>query len=94
MYTMSTHFITTTELREQSSKVVASLLAGENITLIHRSKMIGKITPIDSTHRVITDVKEFKKALDAAKPKKLIPRNQREKIYRDNLKKKYAPNLP
>lgn len=91
---MNTQFITTTELREQSSKVVSRLLAGEDTMLIHRSKMIGKITPIDSSYKVIEDIEAFKKALESAKPKKIIPRSQREKIYRDYLNKKYGPNLP
>lgn len=87
---MNNQFITTTELREQSSKVVSSLLSGENFTLIYRSKIIGVIKPAVFKAKVIDNIGEFKRTLSSLKPKKLIPYSKREKIYREYLKKRHG----
>lgn len=90
---MSTHFVTTTQLREQSSKIIAKLISGENITLIHRSKMVGVIKPLISNTRGIDDIKGFKRTLLALKSEIVIPLEKRRKIYSDYLKKRYGKNL-
>ena len=87
---MNTHFITTTQLREHSSKVVARLISGEDVTLVHRSKIIGVIKPLLSFSKPIENLEEFKKALIAVKPKKLITFQNRNKIYREHFKKRYG----
>lgn len=42
-------YITTTDLRTKSSQLVKKLKSGESFSLIHRSKIIGKIMPDDNT---------------------------------------------
>lgn len=39
------NLITTTELRTKMPEVISMLLAGRSIDLIHRSKILGEITP-------------------------------------------------
>ncbi len=89
---MNTQFITTTQLREQSSKVVSRLMAGEDVTLIHRSQIIGVIKPMQYIQKPF-NVIEFKKLIKSLN----IPRTtstQREKIYRVHLEEKYGKNIP
>lgn len=83
-------YITTTDLRTKSSQLVNILKNGSSVSLIHRSKVIGKIEPAQ-------EVKPF----DAEKFKKLVnnlhlPKTthaQREKIYRKHLMEKYGQGL-
>lgn len=90
---MNTQYISTTELREQSSKVVARLKLGEDMLLVHRSKVIGVIKPVTRDDKTITDISKFRKAIQALKPAKIIPRNKRESIYRKHLMEKYGKGI-
>ena len=38
-------FISTTNLRTKSSQLIASLLAGNSVSLLYRSKLVGQIIP-------------------------------------------------
>lgn len=87
---MNNQYISTTELREQSSKVVARLKLGEDLLLVHRSQIIGVIKPMDRKAKRITDLAKFQAALAASKPAKIIPRHLRDAVYRRNLEKKYG----
>ena len=87
---MNTNFITTTQLREQSTRVVQTLVSGQDLTLIHRSKMIGVIKPVPKPEKIITDLVKFQKTLEALKPKKIISRYKRDVLYRKYLKEKYG----
>lgn len=82
-------YLTTTDLRTKSSKLVALLKRNSTITLIHRSKIVGVVKPAEITYKPL-DVKKFKQLLKNSRPKKLIPRNQREEVYRKYLKQKYG----
>lgn len=84
-------FITTTELRTKSSKLVNTLKEGGSLRLIHRSKVIGEILPTYEPKPFDPD--KFEKFLDNLKPKRLIPKKHREKIYRKHLEEKYGKNL-
>ncbi|MBI2018894.1 hypothetical protein HYS96_04295 [Candidatus Daviesbacteria bacterium] len=86
-------YITTTHLRTRSSQLVATLQKGGSVSLIHRSKVIGKIEPAQKSPITITDIKAFEKALAGIKPKKLIPRKDRDKVYRQRLMEKYGKNI-
>lgn len=83
--------ITTTELKTKSSKIVKTLKEGARLRLIHRSKVIGDIMPIDEPKPFDPDA--FEKFLDSIKPKKLIPVKDREKIYRKHLEEKYGKGI-
>lgn len=87
---MNNQYISTTELREQSSKVVSKLKLGEEMLLVHRSNVIGVIKPISRHMKTITDIDRFKRDIAASKPKRIMPRHLREAVYRRNLLKKYG----
>ena len=93
MYIGSMQYITTTELRTKSKELIKLLQEGYSVNLIHRSKVVGEIKPVHTGLKTITDIEAFKKALDAIKPKKIIPKSQREKIYRKHLEEKYGKPL-
>lgn len=85
-------YITTTELRTKSSKVVQTLREGGTLRLIHRSRVVGEIQPVQEPQPFNPEA--FERFLDSIKPKKLIPQKYREKIYRKHLEEKYGKNLP
>jgi len=88
-------YITTTELRTKSSELVKNLQNGAKISLIHRSKVIGVIQPVEEELKLV-DGATFQKAVKALqklKPKKLIPVEKRDEVYRKHLEEKYGKNL-
>lgn len=91
---MSTHFITTTQLREQSSSVVEKLLKGEDITLVHRSKIIGEIIPKREAIKELTkdDIDHLQRLARKMNLPKLSYK-ERDKLYRKHLLEKYGENI-
>lgn len=89
----SGNFITTTELRTKSKKLVETLKNGGSLSLVHRSKVIGKIKPYIHEAPPIKDINAFMKTLDGLIPGKIIPRKDREKVYRKRLMEKYGKGL-
>lgn len=87
------NYLTTTQLRTQTSKLVETLKKKGTISLIHRSKIIGEIKPVEHSTVAITDIDKFKRLLNAVRPKKLIPRAKREEVYRKHLEKKYGRGI-
>jgi antitoxin (DNA-binding transcriptional repressor) of toxin-antitoxin stability system len=85
-------YVTTTGLRTKSSQLVSSLKKGDSVTLVHRSQIIGTITPQQSEAPKVNE-KKLEAFLKSVKPKKLIPKNKRESVYRANLEKKYGKNI-
>lgn len=83
-------YITTTDLRTKSSQLVNILKNGGSVSLIHHSKVIGKIQP-DQEPKPF-DAKKFKKLVNGLNLPKTTY-TQREKIYRKHLMEKYGPNL-
>lgn len=84
-------YITTTELRTKSTKLIETLKEGGSLRLIHRSRVVGEIIP--SYEPKPFDPDAFEKFLDSIKPKKLVPKKDREKIYRKHLEEKYGKCL-
>ncbi len=87
-------YLTTTQLRTQSTDLVKALLAGQSINLIHRSKVVGEISPVVSeinplTEKDILEIKSLAQNLNLPK----LSYNQREKIYRRRLTQKYGRGL-
>lgn len=82
-------FITTTQLRTQSTQLVKQLHSGAKVALVHRSQVIGSIIPSSKTAKKI-NVSLFKEFLDTVKPEKLISQSTREKIYTNRLLQKYG----
>jgi antitoxin (DNA-binding transcriptional repressor) of toxin-antitoxin stability system len=85
------NYITTTDLRTQSPELIAQLKKGSKVTLIHRSTIIGVITPVQTTSRLF-DASTFKKVigngLSISKDEK-----ERTKTYEKHLKDKYGKHL-
>lgn len=86
-------YITTTELRTKTSQLVKTLKKQGKVTLIHRSQVIGVVDPIRQVQAPPITLEKFSNFLDGIKPKKIIPRSQREQTYRRNLMKKYGKHL-
>lgn len=83
-------YITTTELRTKSSKVVRTLNEGGTLRLIHRSKVIGEILPTYEPKPF--DAKKFEELVNSLHlPKTTYA--QREKVYRAHLMKKYGKGI-
>ena len=84
-------YITTTELRTMSKKLLELLRNGNSVDLVHRSKIVGEIKP--KTY----DPKPFDPDKVAEIAKKLnLPKlsyAQRERRYRTHLMKKYGKGL-
>lgn len=84
-------YITTTELRTKSKELVETLLSGQSINLVHRSKVVGEIKP------KIYDPKPFnaKRVLKIIE-KMNLPRltsHQIEARYRKAMMKKHGQSL-
>lgn len=86
-------YITTTNLRTQSSKLVDDLKKGRSVSLVHRSKIVGVIKPAFLTAGQI-NLGNLRKFLARVKPEKLIPQQQRESVYRQNLLEKHGKDIP
>lgn len=85
--------ISTTQLRTKSKDLIATLLSGRSVDLLHRSRIVGKIQPkklrklkVFNAERVIKIVKEMN-----LKP---LTQKEMEKRYREHIEKKYGKNLP
>jgi antitoxin (DNA-binding transcriptional repressor) of toxin-antitoxin stability system len=84
-------YITTTQLRTKSSALVSSLEKGDEIKLVHRSKIVGIIKPAPLEGKPF-DAEKFKNAIKNLNlPKTTYA--QRDKIYRAHLEKKYGKSL-
>lgn len=87
------NYITTTELRTKSSALVQKLLSGEEVTLIHRSKIIGEIVPKEVELKKPIDPKKFASALKNLEPKKKVSYKQLMKNYEHYMMYRHGPNL-
>ena len=87
---MYMNYLTTTQLRTQTSKIVDTLKKKGTISLIHRSKVVGIIRPV-------IEVKPFNpEAFERlVKELRLPPTTsaQRERRYRRHLIKKYGQGI-
>ncbi len=91
---MYMQYITTTELRTKSAELVDTLEQNGKVSLIHRSKVIGVIEPIEAQPKALTevDIEEIRKAAKELNLPKLSYK-EREKSYRKHLMEKYGQNL-
>ena len=87
-------YITTTELRTKSRKLVETLREGRSVNLIHRSKLVGKVEPIQEpkplTEEDIEEITNLAKKLNLPK----LSYKERERRYRKHLMEKYGQDLP
>lgn len=86
-------YITTTNLRTQSTELVNTLKRGGIVSLIHRSKVVGVIKPKKElkimTKKDIDQLKDL--ALNLELPK--LSYEERDNKYRENLIIKYGKDL-
>lgn len=83
------NYLTTTELRTKSAKLVDLLKRDIDVTLLHRSKIIGRISP-QTADLGLKNLKGFKNFLKSLLPTKLIGPKKRSEIYRHHLVKRYG----
>lgn len=88
-----TNYITTTELRTKSAELVKLLKQGVGLSLIHRSKIIGKISPQLQEMPPIKDIKILEKSLKDILPGKNITKRERERRYAQHLKERYGKSI-
>ena len=81
-------YISTTALRTKSTELVEALKNGDSVILIHRSEVVGVITPPKAEAKRF-DPEAFQKAVDKLNLPKTTYK-QREKIYRAHLEAKYG----
>lgn len=87
-------YITTTQLRTQTPKLVKLLMAGKSIPLLHRSKHIATFEPhTPTTHTRPKDRSEFNSFVESIKPKKTISPKQAHKNYQKHLEEKYVKTV-
>lgn len=86
------NFITTTNLRTQSSQLVQVLKQGGKVSLVHRSQVIGEISPVHSDAKSF-DIKKFREFIKVPKPKDSLSYEERDNLYRKRLEEKYGKNL-
>lgn len=86
-------YITTTNLRTQSSKLVETLKKGGVVSLVHRSKVVGVIKPQKEAKTLTkADIEKMQRlATELNLPKTSY--KQREKLYREQMMKKYGKDL-
>jgi len=86
------NYITTTQLRTQTSAFVEALLAGRQIELIHRSKKIGTLT-LDPISKNKTNHSRL--ANNIAKLNlPFLTKHQMQNNYREYITTKYGQSLP
>lgn len=88
---MYMNMVTSTELRTKMPEVIQALLAGESIDLIHRSQVVGAITPKTRQTKTIS-ARELQKKIDALG---FPPMTDREidRRYRAAMMKKHGQGL-
>lgn len=88
---MYMNYITTTQLRTQTSAFVEALLAGKSIDLIHRSKNLGAIT-LEPTNIKTTNHARLSKNIEVlALP--YLTQAQIKNNYKEHMTKKYGQSL-
>ena len=86
-------YISTTDLRNKTSKLKDSLKSGESVYLIHRSKVIGVVEPYNSNDNIfsVSQLLRLRKVLPSSK--KHYSYKQREDIYSKHLRAKYGKSI-
>lgn len=86
------NFITTTDLRTKSSGLVSSLKNGKSVSLVHRSKIVGKIIPTSDISIKTIDAKKLQSKINRLD----LPRLSLEEIdrrYRMAMMKKHGKGI-
>ena len=91
---MYMNIITSTELRTKMPEVIATILSGGSIDLVHRSKIVGEIKPKKYQAKPLTaaDIRHIKILAQKLRLPKLSYK-EREKRYRKHVMEKYGKGL-
>jgi len=88
------NYITSTELRTKTTELVEKLEAGEEVRLLHRSKVLGTIRPEHMDKKplkTIEDTQKFFKDMRAiAKKVGKYTKSQRDVNYKKHMETKYG----
>ncbi|MEK7527965.1 MAG: hypothetical protein AAB574_03035 [Patescibacteria group bacterium] len=84
------NYISTTGLRTQSSELVDALLAGRTVDLFHRSKLIGRMVPVETKTKT---KKSFYELIMSLPKSKGLTQKKAMKVYHDYMTKKHGKNL-
>ncbi len=87
------NLITTTELRTKTSDLVEKLLKGEEVELIHRSKVVAVIKPKKVSQSKRIDPKRFAMTLKKLEPKRKMTYKQIMKIYDHYMMYRHGPRV-
>lgn len=82
-------YITTTQLRTQSSELVRHLNSGMKVLLLHRSKVVGAIVPENEAYKTF-DSQSFADFVETNMPKKLMKKTARDLVYKKHMLEKYG----
>lgn len=86
-------YITTTELRTKSKELVEILRDGRSVDLVHRSKVIGRVEPIQEPKPLTKeDIEKIQKLARKFNLPKLSYK-ERERRYRKHIMEKYGQGL-
>lgn len=83
--------ITTTELRTKTPELIATLMAGGSLELLHRSKVIGEIKPKMRIPKPFNPDRFIAAASKLNLPK--LTDKQLARNYRKHMMEKYGKNL-
>jgi antitoxin (DNA-binding transcriptional repressor) of toxin-antitoxin stability system len=89
---MTMNYITTTNLRTQSSQLVDSLKQGKRISLVHRSQVIGEISPVKKDAKSF-DIKKFRTFVKPPQKVGSLSYQKRARLYRKHLEEKHGKDL-
>lgn len=84
--------ITTTNLRTQSSELVDTLKKGGVVSLIHRSKIIGKVIPDTNTELKTINAKKLETKINKLRLPSLTLK-EIDRRYRIEMEKKHGKGL-
>lgn len=82
-------YITTTQLRTQSSDLVKQLTSGIKVILLHRSKVVGAIIPQNNETKTF-DYLGFADFIAENIPSKKTNQKVREATYKKHMLEKYG----
>lgn len=86
------NYITATQLRTKTTDLFASISAGQTTHILHRSRIVAIITPVDQTKPKPFDGEAYLKFTKNLKIKKTSDA-QRKKNYDEYIQKKYGKHI-
>lgn len=86
------NYITTTQLRTETPDLIATLIAGRSVDLIHRSEVIGEIKPKRTSKPKYFDAQKAQEVIEKMALPKLTQR-ERDKNYSDAMVQKHGKRI-